>query len=336
MSTTSKSFTAIGSSDVFYLRQGESALFTVSGTFSASWALEKVLGNGVAVEKTLLTGTGTTSATVKADQDMILRVSCTAFTSGTMDTSIADVATDTVKEFLNRDGVQVLEVTDQGIETPNAIITNLDIPNGGTFDLISASGFKVTIAVASIATADRTYTLPDAGSGANIMLANASATPGAAVSSATGSEVSRNCDVSSRVVNVTSSTLSVTEATHEGKDVTINRAAGCTVTLPDSTGGGARYRFVIGTTMSGGSTVIKVANSTDVMEGNSFVVSDDTAAVKGFKAAATDDTITLNGTTLGGYKGDIIECWDLHADRWTVRVLGAATGVEATPFSSTV
>ena len=139
------------------------------------------------------------------------------------------------------------------------------------------------------------------------------------------------------VVNVTDSTLSVTVASHNGKTITLNRAAGQAVTLPASTGGGARFRFVVGTTITSNTTTIKAANASDSIQGFSTVVSDDSAAAKGFAATAgTDDTITLDGTTRGGYVGDVITVEDIAENRFQVEVVGRASGTEATPFSATV
>jgi hypothetical protein len=60
----------------------------------------------------------------------------------------------------------------------------------------------------------------------------------------------------------------------------------------------------------------------------------DTAVL--FETAATSDTITLNGTTTGGIKGDRVEIEDIATNLYYVRVVGSATGTEATPFSATV
>ena len=69
------------------------------------------------------------------------------------------------------------------------------------------------------------------------------------------------------IVNVTSSTLAVTKALHNGRTITLNRAAGIAVTLPASLGDGSVYRFVIGTTITSNSTTIKVANTSDAYQG---------------------------------------------------------------------
>ena len=137
-------------------------------------------------------------------------------------------------------------------------------------------------------------------------------------------------------VSITGATLTCTKDVHAGRTTVISAVAGCAVTLPAATGTGSVYRFIIGSTITSNSTTIKVANATDVMTGRAFVVSDNTAAVLGFATAAASDTITLNGTTLGGLAGDHIEIIDAITGTFAVRVFTAATGTEATPFSATV
>lgn len=137
-------------------------------------------------------------------------------------------------------------------------------------------------------------------------------------------------------VNTTASSLTVTQATHGGRVITLNRAAGIAVTLPAASGSGTVYEFVIGTSITSNSTTIKVANASDTMTGSAYVISDNTAAVLGYKTGASDDTITFNGTTLGGLKGDTVRVVDVAANLFSVQVLSQATGTEATPFSATV
>jgi hypothetical protein len=137
-------------------------------------------------------------------------------------------------------------------------------------------------------------------------------------------------------VNATASTLTVTQATHGGRATTLNRAAGIAVTLPAASGSGTVYEFVIGTTITSNTTTIKVANSSDTMTGSAYVISDNSAAVLGYKTGASDDTVTLNGGTLGGLKGDTVRLVDVAANLYAVQVFSQATGTEATPFSATV
>jgi len=137
-------------------------------------------------------------------------------------------------------------------------------------------------------------------------------------------------------INATASTLAVTRDAHAGKLVTLNRAAGIAVTLQPATGSGALYRFFVGTTITSNSTTIKVANASDTMVGGAIVMQDSGSTVIAFEAATTDDTITFNGSTTGGIKGDIVVVEDVAANLWRVELLVSGTGTEATPFSATV
>lgn len=152
---------------------------------------------------------------------------------------------------------------------------------------------------------------------------------------ATAAEINRVADVSARIVNVTAATLAVTEASHDSKTVTLNKADGMAVTLPAATGSGLKVKFIIGTTITSNTTTIKVTGN-DVMTGVAIICNDTDNSVSGFETAADTDTITFNGSTTGGIKGDCVELEDIAADLWHVRITGSATGIEATPFSATV
>jgi hypothetical protein len=131
---------------------------------------------------------------------------------------------------------------------------------------------------------------------------------------------------------VTSATLSVTSS-YNGTVIPLNRAAGVTVTLPAATGSQAVYRFVLSTAVTSNSTVIQVANSTDVMAG-SAAVGGSTGSV--FSTLPASDTITMNGSTTGGLAGSFIELIDIAAGDWIVRAALVGSGSPATPFSAAV
>lgn len=141
---------------------------------------------------------------------------------------------------------------------------------------------------------------------------------------------------SGQVVNTTATTLTITRALHADRMVTINSAAPIAITMPQATGTGARYRFFIGTVATATSHTIKVANATDVMAGYAFCVVTTTTVLDSFKTSATSDTISLNGTTLGGVVGDRIEIIDVATGVFSVLMYTAPTGTEATPFSASV
>lgn len=154
-------------------------------------------------------------------------------------------------------------------------------------------------------------------------------------SGATMEELSRATDLSGRIVNVTSATVTITEAAHEGRTVVLDRAAGIAVTLPAASGSGGRYRFVLKTTVTSNATTIKVVGN-DVMAGLALLSQDSADTTVVFETAADTDTVSFNGSTTGGIAGAIVELEDIAADTWCVRVSSAATGTEATPFAASV
>lgn len=153
---------------------------------------------------------------------------------------------------------------------------------------------------------------------------------------ATAAEINRATDVSTRIVNVAVDT-SITEVLHEGKTIVLGGAGTSrTMTLPAATGGGGRYRFVVGA-VNTSNYVFKSVVGTDLFEGAVLMITDAGDAVEAFEAGATDDTMTLNGTTTGGAAvGDWVEFEDISATGWAVRGTLTGTGDEVTPFSDSV
>jgi hypothetical protein len=134
-------------------------------------------------------------------------------------------------------------------------------------------------------------------------------------------------------VAVTTATATVEAGGYLGLPVVVNRAAGCTLTLPAATGSGNSYEF-IGAVDASGDQIIQVVGD-DTMAGVAYL-GNDSAGASCFYTAATSDTITLNGTTTGGLKGWRVQVTDIAADTWAVMVFSEASGTEATPFSAAV
>ena len=137
------------------------------------------------------------------------------------------------------------------------------------------------------------------------------------------------------LLTLTGATATVTAADHAGRTVLLDRAAGQALTLPAATGSGNAYRFFVLTTITSNTTTIKVVGN-DVMAGVAIVANDTDASASIFETAADSDTITFNGTTTGGIRGSVVELQDVATNLWYVRIVGKATGSEATPFSATV
>ena len=135
-------------------------------------------------------------------------------------------------------------------------------------------------------------------------------------------------------------TTVLTAAAHANRPLLMNGAGGArTFTLPAATGSGNRYRFVVAA-VNTSNYLIKASAGTMLFKGTIIGASTTdsaTDAARTWTPGATDDTITLNGTTTGGVAiGDWVELEDCSATLWAVRGVVVQSGTEATPFSDTV
>lgn len=134
--------------------------------------------------------------------------------------------------------------------------------------------------------------------------------------------------------------IAVTAATtlsqrpHAGNEVVLNSTTGRIITLPASTGKGDVYTVFVVATVSSGSHVIQVANSTDVLQGGVALTTD--IAGSSMPTTTTTDTITMNGSTTGGVVGSWVRVTDVSAGFWMLEGFLVCTGTEATPFSAAV
>ena len=178
----------------------------------------------------------------------------------------------------------------------------------------------------------RTIPLRDPGAAASF-LTTTDAT--AAATAATAAEITRACDVSARKVALTG-TASITEALHEGKICVITGSGSAyTYTLPEATGSGAIYRFIMAE-VNTSNTIFTTADAANCsFFGSVNILDKDAAAQAAYAPAATDEIITLNGTTKGGAIGDFIQFIDMATDKWCVfgQLQCPAGSNPATPFS---
>lgn len=155
---------------------------------------------------------------------------------------------------------------------------------------------------------------------------------------ATPAELNRHCDTSANLVLVGGTSLAVTTALHDGKTIGLDHtAAASTCTLPDATGSGARFRFVV-VAVNTNNHVITVPDTDNVMSGSVNLLDNDGYAQTAYAASGTDDTLTLNGSTKGGQVGDWVEFLDVAADTWAVRgqLVCPAGDYVTDPFSAAV
>lgn len=137
-------------------------------------------------------------------------------------------------------------------------------------------------------------------------------------------------------VTAGATTLTVTQALHGNRPIILNNTATITITLPQATGTGTKYIFYVNAAATATASVIKVANATDNMKGSAAIVSTTSSTVLYWVATATDDTISINGSTKGGLVGDVIEITDMGTGIFSALCKLATTGAAATVFSATV
>lgn len=136
-------------------------------------------------------------------------------------------------------------------------------------------------------------------------------------------------------ITISASTTLAREV-HANTLINIAIASGCTITLPASAGTGDMYRFFVRTTVTSNNDIIKVANSTDVIQGTVDMGSSGTVVGIIAGTTTTSDTITMNGTTTGGIIGSYIELTDASTGFWQLSGGLVFSGTVATPFSATV
>ena len=125
---------------------------------------------------------------------------------------------------------------------------------------------------------------------------------------------------SNAVVEITAETT-LTYADHVGRIIEINDADGA-VTLPTITSDtiGATYKFFVGTDAS--DLDIKT-DGTDKFVGTLAVMGTST---KAFAPAASNDVISMNGSTTGGDRGSIIEVTAIATAEYMVSGTLAGSG----------
>lgn len=108
-----------------------------------------------------------------------------------------------------------------------------------------------------------------------------------------------------------------------------------TFTLPAATGSGDIYKFVVGA-VNTSKYIIDASTGAATIDGGVFVNTDNGSdAVVGFTPGASDDVVTLNGTTTGGAAiGDYITLQDIAEDQWTISGMLTGSGSEVNPSSA--
>jgi hypothetical protein len=160
---------------------------------------------------------------------------------------------------------------------------------------------------------------------------------------ATAVEINKVCDESAKAVVSITDDITITQALHAGKICVLNKAAGLAITMPEATGTGDVYTFILGTVLTSNSVVISVADLSNCdLTGNVVALDGDFPTVGVWFSAVQGgglDTYTMNRTTQGGVNigTDWARFTDIKADIFKVegQCIVPAGSDPATPFGAT-
>ena len=134
---------------------------------------------------------------------------------------------------------------------------------------------------------------------------------------------------STAMVNITAETT-LTYDDHVGRIIKVNDADGA-ITLPTISNDtlGARYTFYVGTDCT--DCDIKT-DGTDKVVG-SLSVMEASGLTETYAPAASNDVISMNGTTTGGDKGSYVEITAIEDNVYLVQGMLLGSGEAVTPFA---
>lgn len=144
----------------------------------------------------------------------------------------------------------------------------------------------------------------------------------------------RSAGLGSAPLVISTTPYIATPGVNTGRINGVNLPGGGTITLPVATGTGNSYRFLVFANVTTPSLVIQRGLSSDSMVGMD-VQTGAAGATTSFLPTGANNTITLNGTTTGGFLGDNIVLTDIATGIWFVDMNTKITGTAATPFSTT-
>lgn len=151
MATVSKSFTAVGVSAHLLVAEQASFTYDISGTFVGTVVLERTLDGGQSFE-VITTKTAAASGTIMVESNarglVNYRFRCSAYTSGTIVTSMADVA-DVVQQVVNSQGTVLIKVVEDSVSTLVRTSQKRMIPADGIAKVGATAGFVVNSAANS-------------------------------------------------------------------------------------------------------------------------------------------------------------------------------------------
>ena len=140
------------------------------------------------------------------------------------------------------------------------------------------------------------------------------------------------------LVSLTATTAITKKAHANRRMIVTGTGAAAAMTLPEATGTGDRYIFIMGQVNTSGTTFVNADTTNCSYHGSMNLLDVDSTAQTAYftVTAGGTDTVTFNGTTTGGQIGDFVEFVDIATDKWMVfgQARVPAGSNIATPFSS--
>lgn len=120
----SGSFTGVGVSPDLIVRAKESFSFSLAGTFVGTVVLERA-GKGRSSWEPISSSSAAVSSTGVVDKLSRYRLRCSAYTSGTIDWTLAE-GSDVIQQWLDHDGNVLFSITEAGVSFPTGVQSFLD------------------------------------------------------------------------------------------------------------------------------------------------------------------------------------------------------------------
>jgi hypothetical protein len=139
-----------------------------------------------------------------------------------------------------------------------------------------------------------------------------------------------------RIISESVATRTLNE-NESGAAVLFDRAAGTVYTLPAACAPGTFFDFYVSVTATSNAHKIITGAGTELMVGQILNCDTDTSdAVAIWKGLVGSSyiAVSMNGSTKGGIKGDVIRVTKLNATSWGVHGQINSTGTVATPFAT--
>jgi hypothetical protein len=134
-------------------------------------------------------------------------------------------------------------------------------------------------------------------------------------------------------IDANAATLLLTSL-NNGATILLDRAAGCTVTLP-TPAAGLTFHFVVKTVTTGGNTYKIITSAGTVFISGGLYFDKSLTITRYDGDTSTIVSVNLNASTTGGATiGDLFHMVCLTSTQWTVEGTVTASGTLATPFAT--